>query len=31
MRLYARHGFAPCARFGDYAKNATSLYLSKPL
>lgn len=31
MRLYARHGFAPCARFGDYAPNTTSVYLAKPL
>lgn len=31
VRLYTRHGFAPCARFGDYAENATSLYMEKRL
>lgn len=31
MRLYARHGFVTCARFGDYAENTTSIYMSKPL
>lgn len=31
VRLYARHGFTRCARFGDYAENATSLYMEKHL
>src|SRR6056297_67941 len=31
VRLYERHGFAPCAIFGDYAPNETSLYMEKTL
>ncbi|MEI4194505.1 GNAT family N-acetyltransferase [Roseovarius sp. E0-M6] len=31
IRLYERHGFAPCAIFGDYAPNETSLYMEKTL
>lgn len=30
-RLYARHGFAPCPPFGDYAANDTSLFMEKSL
>ncbi len=31
MRLYRRHGFAPCGIFGDYRPNETSVYMEKPL
>lgn len=31
IRLYERHGFRRCARFGDYASNDTSVYMEKPL
>ncbi|WP_371225534.1 GNAT family N-acetyltransferase [Roseovarius sp. 2305UL8-3] len=31
VRLYERHGFARCGRFGDYAPNATSVFMEKPL
>lgn len=31
VRLYERHGFTRCARFGDYAENANSLYMQKHL
>ena len=31
MRLYRRHGFAPCGIFGDYQPNETSVYMEKPL
>ena len=30
-RLYARHGFQTCDRFGDYPENDTSLFMSKDL
>ncbi len=30
-RLYARHGFAPCDRFGDYPGSPSSLFMAKPL
>lgn len=30
-RLYARHGFAPCDRFGNYPNSAYSLFMEKPL
>lgn len=30
-RLYARHGFAPCGPFGDYAAGATSVFMEKRL
>jgi putative acetyltransferase len=31
IRLYERHGFTPCPRFGAYAENQTSLYMEKRL
>ncbi len=31
VRLYERHGFARCDRFGEYPPNATSVFLEKPL
>lgn len=31
MRLYERHGFAPCGMFGDYRPNQTSVYMEKHL
>lgn len=31
IRLYQRHGFARCERFGDYAVNQTSVYMEKHL
>lgn len=31
MRLYRRHGFAPCGMFGDYLPNRTSVYMEKRL
>lgn len=31
LRFYARHGYAPCPRFGAYPENATSVFLEKPL
>ncbi|MFK7938417.1 MAG: GNAT family N-acetyltransferase [Roseovarius sp.] len=31
IRLYERHGFTRCARFGDYAANQTSVYMQKSL
>ena len=30
-KLYARHGFQVCDRFGDYPENDTSLFMSKTL
>lgn len=30
-RLYAAKGFTPCGRYGDYAENATSLFMEKHL
>lgn len=31
-RVYARHGFTPCGRFGDYPPDAgSSIFLEKPL
>ncbi|MEL7282420.1 MAG: GNAT family N-acetyltransferase [Pseudomonadota bacterium] len=31
VRLYERAGFTRCAIFGDYAPNASSVYMEKPL
>jgi len=31
VRLYERHGFRRCARFGDYAPNETSVFMEKLL
>ena len=31
IRLYQRHGFARCERFGNYAVNQTSVYMEKHL
>jgi len=31
IRLYERHGFRRCGRFGDYAENDTSVYMEKAL
>ncbi|EAP75918.1 GNAT family N-acetyltransferase [Roseovarius nubinhibens] len=31
IRLYERHGFRRCARFGDYAPNETSVFMEKSL
>jgi len=31
VRLYLRHGFETCARFGAYAPNETSIYMRKHL
>ena len=31
VRLYSRHGFAPCGRFGDYQPNDTSYFMEKTL
>lgn len=31
QRLYARHGFARCGRFGDYPDAASSIFMEKPL
>ncbi len=31
IRLYERHGFVRCARFGDYAPNEVSVYMEKTL
>lgn len=31
LRLYARHGFTRCARFGDYEVNDVSVYMEKAL
>lgn len=31
MRLYKRYGFVTCGRFGEYAPNGTSIYMSKPV
>ena len=31
IRLYERHGFIRCARFGDYARNEVSVYMEKPI
>jgi putative acetyltransferase len=30
-RLYARHGFVPRGRFGDYPDSASSIFMEKPL
>ena len=30
-RLYLRHGFAMCGPFGEYAANATSVFMETPL
>ncbi|WP_458791452.1 GNAT family N-acetyltransferase [Yoonia sp. MH D7] len=30
-RLYARHGFIPCERFGDYADAPSSIFMEKTL
>ena len=30
-KVYARHGFVPCDPFGDYAANASSIFMEKPL
>ncbi|SLN44456.1 GNAT family N-acetyltransferase [Roseisalinus antarcticus] len=30
-RLYERMGFAPCAPFGSYTANTTSIFMRKPL
>jgi len=30
-RLYERHGFVYCDRFGDYRDSPSSLFLEKPL
>jgi len=30
-RLYARHGFETCAKFGDYPDSPSSLFMSKQL
>ncbi|RKF14656.1 GNAT family N-acetyltransferase [Roseovarius spongiae] len=31
IRLYERHGFTSCDRFGEYAPNETSYFMQKPL
>lgn len=31
VKLYTRHGFTPCALFGDYQPNTTSLFMEKSL
>ena len=31
VRLYTRNGFRPCARFGNYQPNQSSLYMEKAL
>ncbi len=31
IRLYARHGFVRCDRFGDYVPNDVSVYMEKTL
>ncbi|MCB1389548.1 MAG: GNAT family N-acetyltransferase [Rhodobacteraceae bacterium] len=31
MRLYARHGFSVCGRFGDYADSAASVFMQRTL
>lgn len=31
VKLYQRHGFAQCARFGAYEENDTSIYMEKTL
>ncbi|MCB1394523.1 MAG: GNAT family N-acetyltransferase [Rhodobacter sp.] len=31
VAMYARHGYAPCGRFGDYPDSAASLFMEKPL
>lgn len=31
IRLYERHGFVRCARFGDYETNDVSVYMEKTL
>ncbi|SLN59805.1 putative N-acetyltransferase YsnE [Roseovarius litorisediminis] len=31
VKLYMRHGFTECARFGDYQQNETSYYMEKTL
>ncbi len=31
VKLYARHGFTPCALFGDYQPNTSSLFMEKLL
>lgn len=31
VRLYARHGFTECGRFGDYRPNDTSYFMEKRL
>lgn len=31
MRLYERHGFTRCGRFGDYPENETSVFMEKRL
>ncbi len=31
VRLYERHGFTRCARFGDYVANDVSVYMEKTL
>ena len=31
VRLYARQGFRPCGRFGEYQPNPSSLYMEKAL
>jgi len=30
-KLYARHGFTPCDRFGDYPESNNSVFMEKPL
>lgn len=30
-KLYARHGFTPCDRFGDYPESPSSIYMEKTL
>ena len=31
QKLYARHGFTPCRRFGDYPESPSSIYMEKTL
>lgn len=31
VKLYSRHGFAPCPLFGDYVPNTSSLFMEKRL
>ena len=31
QKLYARHGFTPCDRFGDYPESPSSIYMEKTL